>query len=105
MPARWPGVNARTQGVLKSESKEQGKQEGYCLRELTRLLEEKDPEKTWAHLQRMLLAEGRSVWVCAGCLQKVKANKDASYDALRDLCVPADVKACRVEEERRPRSR
>lgn len=71
-------------------SKEQLKQEGPSLREFKRLLEReatKAGTKEWTHgLQRMLLAEGHSAWVCAGCLDCVRAAPDATYDELRQAC-------------------
>ena len=74
------------QKKLVSEDKQQDKQEGYCLREFKNFLQEVDPDNTWAHLTRMLLAEGKSVWVCPGCLKVLTTRREKTYDELRELC-------------------
>jgi len=77
--------------------REQGKQEGHCARQFKRLLEKEDPDHNWAQLTRMLLDEGKSVWVCACCREKVESNRSMSYAGLRELCTPDAVKNFRVE--------
>ena len=45
----------------------------------------------------MLLDEGKSVWICGCCREKVESNRDMSYAGLRELCKPDAVKNFRVE--------
>ena len=45
----------------------------------------------------MLLDEGKSVWICACCREKVESNRSMSYAGLRELCTPDAVKNFRVE--------
>ncbi|KAJ8603198.1 hypothetical protein CTAYLR_003808 [Chrysophaeum taylorii] len=66
-------------------------QVGYCSREFDRFLEKEDPNHEWANLERLVLAQGKSVWVCQDCavILKDEKNNDKTYDELRALCEPA----------------
>ena len=56
-----------------------------CLRQFQDFLERKDKKRCWARMSRMLLPEGRSVWVCPKCFAICQENAEASYEDLRAM--------------------
>ena len=68
-----------------AESAVQSSQEGFCLRQFRLLLESNDPKKDYAGLQRVFLGKGDEIalWCCQKCVQRVKANPNASARDIR----------------------
>ena len=90
------------QSVLAKQDgeREQGKQDGYCHRQFKQLLAKEDPDHNWAKLQRAILAEGKSIWMCEGCAKVLEkpGNKDRPYEELRELCKPKVLADFKVDE-------
>ena len=78
----------RMQTVLETEAGEQGKQHGYCLREFKNFLQEVDEKHVWAKLKRILLGDGKSVWVCSKCLNVL--NRHSKQASLNRALLPGE---------------